>query len=336
MCQKRGRYAPSPTGYLHVGNARTALAAWLSVRSVNGQFIWRLEDLDSPRVVPGMAGAAEEDLHWLGLDWDEGPGLGGPHKPYLQSVRHPYYEEALKVLLDKGYLFPCSYSRKDIQHLSSAPHGSSTNRPYPISLRPKQLEENWFSKLYERTDENSKRSPFAAVRFKVPDKRMVFHDKVHGPIQQSVLETVGDFVLKRRDGMYAYQLAVVVDDLAMKVTEVVRGTDLLDSTARQIMLVEALGGTPPDYAHVPLVRNAKGDKLSKRDQSLTLRALKEKGVQPEQLIGYMAYSLGLLPTPKTCTLQHALECFSWGKIHQEDMVLPDQFADVLLNLPKTL
>ena len=332
MHQKRGRYAPSPTGYLHVGNARTALVAWLSIRSVQGRFIWRLEDLDSPRVVSGMAKAAEEDIQWLGLDWDEGPSQGGPFKPYIQSLRHTYYEDALKVLHDRGYLFPCSYSRKDIQNLSSAPHGPSNYTSYPISLRPKNLKENWFAKLTATESQNNGSSAFDAIRFKVPNGYTVFNDKVYGEISENVLNTVGDFVLKRRDGMYAYQLAVVVDDLAMEVTEVVRGTDLLASTARQIMLMHSLDGHIPEFAHVPLVKNSKGEKLSKRDEALTLRALKEKGVTPQQLLGYMAHSLGLTGSLKACSLQEVLDNFSWSRIHQEDTILPVDFAEQLIAL----
>lgn len=332
MHQKRGRYAPSPTGLLHVGNARTALVAWLSVRSVHGQFIWRLEDLDKPRIVPGMAKAAEEDLHWLGLDWDEGLIQGGPYEPYIQSLRHSYYEEALKVLLTKGYLFPCNYSRKDIQNLSSAPHGLSSNKSYPISLRPKQLKENWFSELTQNVSGKPGSPSYAAIRFKVNDDIITFNDRVYGQKKESVRDLVGDFVLKRRDGMYAYQLAVVVDDLAMEVNEVVRGTDLLSSTSRQIMLIDALGGQVPEYAHVPLVRNAKGEKLSKRDESLTLRSLRDSGVLPEQLLGYMAYSLGLIESLRPCTVQDVLENFSWERINREDEILPDNLAERLRTL----
>ncbi|MBX2821430.1 MAG: tRNA glutamyl-Q(34) synthetase GluQRS [Rhodothermaceae bacterium] len=332
MQQKRGRYAPSPTGYLHVGNARTALVAWLSVRSAYGRCIWRLEDLDKPRVVPGMAEAAEEDLHWLGLDWDEGLTQGGPFKPYTQSLRHSYYEQALKVLHDKGYLFPCSYSRKDIQHLSTAPHGPNTHKPYPISLRPDELQENWFSELFEEIKQSNKPTTFAAIRFKVPDQMITFKDRVYGLIEENVLESVGDFVLKRRDGMYAYQLAVVVDDVAMEISEVVRGTDLLASTARQILLIQALGGIVPEYAHVPLVRNASGEKLSKRDESLTLRALRAKGVTAEQLLGYMAHSLGLVESLRSCTVQEVLDRFAWDRIKKEDFILPTDFVDQLKKL----
>src|SRR5262245_25149720 len=202
----RGRYAPSPTGMIHAGNARTALAAWLSARSRGGSFVWRLEDLDPPRVVPGVAEAQIEDLAWLGLDWDEGPGVGGPHAPYEQSRRSALYEEALQRLAAAGRLFPCRLSRKDLQAVASAPHGAE-EAPYPASLRPREVDPDWFERL------SGMARPDAAIGFLVRDKAVSFTDRVFGPITERVDRTVGDFVLKRRDGLYAYQLAVVVDDL---------------------------------------------------------------------------------------------------------------------------
>ena len=321
----RGRYAPSPTGLLHIGNARTALAAWLSVRSKDGSFIWRVEDLDGPRVVPGMTQAAEEDLHWLGIDWDEGPTIGGPYAPYNQSNRSSYYVEALKVLSERGYLFPCSYSRKDLQELSSAPHEASSVAPYPVSLRPAKLNPNWFAD-YLMEDDDKTGQPIAAIRFKVSNDVTIFQDLLYGRVEEHVQKQVGDFVLKRRDGMFAYQLAVVVDDLAMEINEVVRGTDLLGSTARQIQLIEALGGNIPRYAHVPLVRNEDGSKLSKRDQALTLHALRNEGVLPGQLLGYMAYSFGFIDSLRTSTLDELLRLFSWENVGTHDWVLPSDFT----------
>ncbi|MEM1271619.1 MAG: tRNA glutamyl-Q(34) synthetase GluQRS, partial [Bacteroidota bacterium] len=281
-----GRYAPTPSGWLHVGNARTALVAWLSVRRAGGRFLWRLEDLDPPRMEPGAAEAAIEDLQWLGLDWDEGPDIGGPHAPYVQSGRYAYYEAALRRLADAGRLFPCRRSRKDLQELARAPHGHSGLPPYPRRWRPAHLDADWFDASISD----------AALRFVVDDAPVTFIDRVQGQITERVDETVGDFVLRRRDGLYAYQLAVVVDDLAMGVTEVVRGADLLGSTARQVQLIRALGGTPPSYAHVPLVLNEAGEKISKRDGGLTLRSLREQGMTPEMLVGRFAKSLGLRPT----------------------------------------
>jgi len=321
----RGRYAPSPTGMIHVGNARTALAAWLSARGRGGSFVWRLEDLDPPRVVPGMAEAQIEDLAWLGLDWDEGPDVGGPHAPYVQSQRYAFYEEALRRLADAGRLFPCRLSRKDLQAMASAPHGGE-EAPYPASLRPAGLDPDWFQRLcgMERPD--------AVIRFLVHGRPVSFTDRIYGPITERVDLAVGDFVLKRRDGLYAYQLAVVVDDLLMGIDDVVRGADLLASTARQIQLIEALGGMLPAYAHVPLVVNADKEKLSKRDRGLTLRSLREAGVRPEAVAGYLGYSLGLLDRPEPCRPRELVPSFSWDRIAKTDWILPEDLSALLAGL----
>lgn len=319
----RGRYAPSPTGMIHVGNARTALAAWLSVRSRGGSFVWRLEDLDPPRVVPGLAALQMEDLAWLGLDWDEGPDVGGPYAPYIQSERSAFYEEALAKLAAAGRLFPCRRTRKDLQAIASAPHGPEGGAPYPAAFRPQSLNPGWYETLCRASH------PDAAIRFLVHDRPVTWRDRVQGEQTERVDQTVGDFVLKRRDGLYAYQLAVVVDDLRMDITEVVRGADLLDSTVRQIQLLEALGGKPPAYAHVPLVVNAHGEKLSKRDQALTLRSLRESGADPEPLVGWLACSLGLLDRPEPCRPIELVREFSWGRVGRETWVLPADWVAAL-------
>lgn len=315
----RGRYAPSPTGLIHVGNARTALVAWLSIRSRGGAFVWRLEDLDPPRIVPGMAEAAMEDLAWLGLDWDEGPDMGGPYVPYVQSQRSAFYDEALSRLASAGRLFPCWRSRKDLQAIASAPHGPMGSAPYPVAFRPEGLDPDWFEQR-----------PDAAFRFLVHDRPVEWVDRVCGRQVERVDETVGDFVLKRRDGLYAYQLAVVVDDLLMGIHEVVRGADLLESTARQIQLIEALGGTPPVYAHVPLVVNAQGEKLSKRDSGLTLRSLREGGIQPEALTGYLGWSLGILDRPELVSVNELIPRFAWENVATETWTLPETLESRLL------
>ena len=296
----RGRYAPSPTGLLHLGNARTALAAWLSVRARGGVFVWRPEDLDGPRVVPGMAEAALRDLAWLGLDWDEGPD-DGPHAPYQQSLRFGHYEAALAHLARTGHLFPCQRSRRDLQTLATAPHGLDGLPPYPRAWRPATLAPGWYDQL----------PPDAALRFRVPDGVTCFDDLLQGRVCEDTAARVGDFVLKRRDGVYAYQLAVVVDDALMGITEVVRGADLLDSTARQIALFRALGAPVPAFAHVGLVCNAQGDKLSKRDGGLTLAALRARGVTPEGVCGWLGHSLGLLDAPRPLPARELIARFRW-------------------------
>jgi len=341
----RGRWAPSPSGLLHVGNARTALLAWLAARAGGGTFVFRLEDLDPPRTVPGAAEAGQVDLAWMGLDWDEGPGRGGPHAPYEQSRRSHVYEAALARLARADRLFPCRRSRKDLAELATAPHGAagaaggdSHPSPYPASLRPRKLPPDWFE-AHRRGERGE-----AALRFRVHDRPVTFTDRLVGPVTERVDETVGDFVLKRRDGLYAYQLAVVVDDLAMGIDEVVRGRDLLASTARQIQLIEALGGTPPTYTHVPLMLNARGEKLSKRDGGLTLASLRERGVAPERLVGYLAVSLGLLDAPRPGDgppavhprqlLPHfAAPGRAWARMPREDQRLPEDLGAELARKP---
>ncbi len=319
----RGRYAPSPTGLIHVGNARTALVAWLSARSRGGSFVWRLEDLDGPRTVPGMAAAALADLAWLGLDWDEGGGRGGPHAPYEQSGRSVLYERALDLLAAKGRLFPCKLSRADLAQLASAPHGHDGAAAYPSTLRPRDLPADWYPR------HRAQARPEAALRFRVEKGLVAFEDRVYGEQQEDVAGAVGDFVLKRRDGLYAYQLAVVVDDLAMGINEVVRGRDLLDSTARQMQLIAALGGRPPAYAHLPLVLNAAGEKLSKRDAGLTLAALREAGARPEALVGAFAHSLGLLDRAEPVSATELVALFDWNRLSTEDWVLSQNFTSTL-------
>jgi glutamyl-tRNA synthetase len=314
----RGRLAPSPTGLVHLGNARTALATWLSVRSAGGTLVWRLEDLDRARVVPGLADAAEADLAWLGLDWDEGPRLGGPYGPYVQSDRTERYEHALDRLLAAGRIFPCALSRKDLEGIASAPHAQREHTA-PVIPRPRDLAPQWLDDLRRGV------GSAVSVRFAVEPREIAFEDRVFGTLRERVTETTGDFVVRRRDGVFAYQLAVVVDDLEMRIDEVVRGADLLDSTARQIELIEALGGERPAYAHVPLVRNAAGEKLSKRDGALTLRALRDAGISAAQVVGYLACSLGLLERPRACTPADLVEGFRWSAVRRDELVLP---ADV--------
>jgi glutamyl-tRNA synthetase len=274
--------------------------------------------------VPGLAEAALEDLHWLGLDWDEGDEDKGPHVPYAQSNRSRHYEEALDVLHTNGRLFPCALSRKDLQGLASAPHVSDGSIPaYPPNLRPKEVPKNWFENL------RHEKQPREAIRFLVDTEPIRFSDLVYGEVVESVDKTVGDFVLKRRDRFYAYQLAVVVDDYLMGINEVVRGADLLSSTARQIQLFEALGAPIPQFAHVPLVLNAEAAKISKRDGGLTLNHLRSRGITSEQVTGYLAWSIGLLPEPNAARPQDLVVEFQWEKIGREDWMLPPNVEEVI-------
>jgi glutamyl-tRNA synthetase len=307
----RGRYAPSPTGELHLGNARTALVAWLAARAAGGAFVMRVEDLDPPRTIPGAEARLLDDLRWLGLDWDEGPEAGGPHAPYHQRLRTTAYEAAVERLAAAGRLYACTCSRADLRRLASAPHGRQDEGPvYPGMCRERGLP--W---SLRPAAQPGGRSP--ALRFQVEAGPTRFDDMVAGPFEQDVAADVGDFVVRRADGLWAYQLAVVVDDMAMGVTQVVRGADLLDSTPRQLQLIDALGGAPPSYAHVPLVLDASGQRLAKRDGATAIRTLRDRGLSSERLIGLMAHSLGLAPWPTPVTAHELVGRFAWERVSRE-------------------
>jgi glutamyl-tRNA synthetase len=280
----RGRYAPSPTGPLHLGNARTALLAWLAARAAGDRFAMRVEDLDGPRVRPGLEARILEELRWLGLDWDEGPDVGGPHAPYRQSERLRLYADALDALRARGLAYPCFCSRAEIAAASQAPHGPADEGPrYPGTCR--DLDEA------ERGRRAARKRP--AWRFRVPALTVAFRDEVFGEQRVDVEAQVGDFVVMRADGVPAYQLAVVVDDAAMEVTEVVRGADLLASTARQLLLYRALALREPRFAHVPLVVGDDGERLAKRHGALSLGELRERGVPARAVVALLARSCGL-------------------------------------------
>jgi glutamyl-tRNA synthetase len=282
----RGRFAPSPTGPLHLGNARTALVAWLAARAARGALVMRVEDLDGPRVRSGLEARILEELAWLGLDWDEGPDAGGAFGPYRQSERLPRYAAALSRLREAGLAYPCFCSRAEIAASSQAPHGPSDDGPrYPGTCRD----------LSDPGREERARRRRPAWRFRTPPGPVAFQDLVHGPQAVDVAVAVGDFVVARADGIPAYQLAVVVDDAAMEVTDVVRGDDLLPSTARQILLYRALGLAAPRFAHVPLVVGPDGERLAKRHGAASLGELRAGGADPRAVVGLLAALSGLAP-----------------------------------------
>ncbi|MGB0680378.1 MAG: tRNA glutamyl-Q(34) synthetase GluQRS [Polyangiales bacterium] len=276
MTGYRGRFAPTPSGDLHLGHARTALVAWLRARQARGQFMLRVEDLDAPRTQPGSEARILADLRWLGLDWDEGPDVGGACGPYRQSERDALYQVALGTLRAQGLAYPCTCSRQDIARVSQAPHGlEELGRRYPGTCRQGPTQPG-------RPE---------AWRFRTP----LVLEPVRGVNDRPLQVDVGgwDFVLRRADGLWAYQLAVVVDDIAMGVTEVVRGADLLLSTPWQVALYRALGTQPPDFLHLPLLTDSAGQRLAKRHPALQLSVLRAQGVRADALRGWLAASLML-------------------------------------------
>ena len=269
----RGRIAPSPTGHLHVGHAITFLQAQERARAAGGALILRIEDLDPDRCRPEFRDAIVEDLEWFGLRWDEGPDVGGPYGPYVQSERTDRYRATWERLRAGGFIYPCSCSRRDVLAAAGAPHGESDEPLYSGKCRPRPgfvveaeqpIGANW--------------------RFRVADgEALRFRDGRLGEQIAAAGETFGDFVIWRRDDVPAYQLAVVADDAAMHITEAVRGEDLLVSTFRQLLMYRALSLDAPAFYHTPLVTDAAGRRLAKRDAALSLRALRDAGVTPEEL-----------------------------------------------------
>ncbi len=296
---------------MHLGNVLTAMLAWLSVKSRGGRFVLRIEDLDTARCRKEYATQLMDDLNWLGLTWDEGPCAAMPHAPYFQSECTALYEQALAQLSRSQTIYPCFCSRADL-HAASAPHRTDGTAIYAgtcRSLTPQQCETY---KLQGRQ---------AALRVAVPGRDISFHDTLCGSVQQNLARECGDFIIRRSDGIFAYQLAVVVDDARMGITEVVRGRDLLDSTPRQIFLQQALGFPLPEYIHTPLLVNAQGARLSKRDGALDLGVLRHK-FTPCQLIGRLAALVGLLPAPESIDLRTLAANFSWQQIHSADISVP--------------
>ncbi|EDM80330.1 Glutamate--tRNA ligase [Plesiocystis pacifica SIR-1] len=306
----RGRYAPSPTGRLHLGNARTALLSWLQIRAQGGAYVMRVEDLDPQRSKAALEGRQLEDLRWLGLDWDEGPDVGGPHGPYRQSERFELYRAALEGL----DTYPCTCTRKELREAASAPHGMG-GAVYPGTCR----------------DGSCHPERPASTRWRLPeDAAVAFEDRILGPCSQDVSAEVGDFVLLRADhsatggapAAWAYQLAVVVDDGAMGITEVLRGADLWASTPRQILLQRALGLPTPRYAHAPLVVGPDGNKLNKRHGAPDLSALREGGEDPRRVVAALARSAGLVgPGVERVSAQELIPDFDLAQVPREPGVL---------------
>ena len=308
----RGRFAPSPSGRMHLGNLFCALLSWLSVKSQGGEWILRIEDLDTDRCRPDYARQVEEDLRWLGLAWDEGGSTGGPDAPYFQSERTALYEAALARLRGMGLVYPCFCTRAQL-HAASAPHREDGLTVYPGTCRGLTPEE------IARREASGRRG---ALRLRVPEETVTFTDGHLGEVTEYLPTDCGDFLLRRSDGLFAYQLAVVVDDAAMGITEVVRGADLLSSTPRQLLLYELLGWEAPEFFHFPLLLSPDGRRLSKRDGDLGLASLRER-YTPEEIVGKLAYLAGLNPGGGPRTPEALAEDFHWDAVPRRDIPLPE-------------
>ena len=294
-----GRFAPTPSGRMHLGNVFAALIAWLSVRSRNGEMVLRMEDLDTQRTSMEFAETLRKDLAWLGLDYDR--------EQVPQSLRSKAYDGYFEILRDKGLLYPCYCTRSQL-HGVNAPHLSDGTYVYPgtcLNLKdpPKNKIPSW--------------------RVMVPDKLWTVDDKVQGHYELNLATECGDMVVRRADGVYVYQLAVTVDDGEAGVTEVVRGMDLLSSAPRQMYLQELFGFAHPEYGHVPMLMAEDGRRLSKRDRDLDLGEL-QKRIKPEQLIGSLAHASGLIDVPQRISAAELAKEFSWNRLKKEDIYINQQ------------
>lgn len=298
-----GRFAPSPTGVLHLGNARSFLLAWLSVRAQGGELRMRIEDLDGPRVRAGAEQECLEDLTWLGLDWDG--------TLVRQSEHQQPYRQALDHLLETGRAYVCTCSRKEVEQAASAPHVGEEGPIYPGTCRERYPDPQAILADQDQA---------AAIRFHAPPGEVRFHDGFLGPQSIDVARDLGDFVIAKRDGQAAYQLAVLIDDVAMGITEVLRGDDLLTSAARQIQLAEALDLQAPQYLHVPLVVGPDGRRLAKRHGDTSLKAFRDAGVAPEEILGWLAASCGLQETAAPLTATAMLPHYDLQALPRQQVV----------------
>lgn len=298
-----GRFAPSPSGRMHLGNVWSCLLAWLSARSIGGRMVLRLEDLDPDRCKRTYCDQVMRDLEWLGLDWDG--------SPVYQSERTEYYAEAFRRLEEQGILYPCFCTRAERERMAaSAPHASDGTVLYDGRCRRLTREQRAVQRAIRPH----------AWRVQVPAQEYRVQDLCQGVYTEVLSRDCGDFILRRRDGVYAYQLAVVVDDAAMGVTQVVRGKDLLSSTPRQLWLQERLGLPHPNYAHVPLLLSADGRRLAKRDHTQELGELQEHYTAPE-LVGYLAHLAGLWESGEPITPTELLPFFDWSNVPKENLSL---------------
>lgn len=298
-----GRFAPSPSGRMHLGNAMAALLAWLSVRSAGGTMVLRIEDLDMARCRAEYADQLKRDLLWLGLDWDV--------EQTPQSLRADAYRAQFDRLQAMGLIYPCYCARSELL-AASAPHASDGQAVYAGTCR----------KLSPSERAQKKKAP--SYRVMVPDETISFSDGLQGRYSENLARDCGDFIVRRADGVYAYQLAVVVDDAAAGVTQVVRGQDLLSSVPRQMYLQRTLGFSQPEYYHVPLLLAPDGRRLSKRERDLDFGALRER-FAPETLVGLLAHAVGLRPTPDAVSAREIAAEFDWRHVRRENILMDASF-----------
>ena len=297
-----GRFAPTPSGRLHLGNILCAMLAYLSARSQGGRFLLRIEDVDVPRCPRRLAQQAIDDLRWLGFTWDE--------EPLYQSDRTDIYRAALERLTEAGHIYPCFCTRAQLMSLA-APNLGDTQVVYNRACAALTPE--------EAAERAKTRAP--AMRLRVPEEEVAFTDGLFGEQRENLARDCGDFILRRSDGLYGYQLAVVVDDALSGVTEVVRGRDILSATPRQIYLQRLLGCPQPEYVHIPLLTDAQGRRLAKRDKDLDLTALAQR-FTPEEILGMLAFSAGLQEEVRPASLEQLIPLFDWRNVKREDLRLP--------------
>lgn len=297
---------------MHLGNARTALLAWLACRSQGGTLLLRLEDLDRARIPAEAPGRLLDDLRALGLDWDPAPDASESSGIVVQSARQAHYDNAIRVLQERGLAYLCACSRADVARAAAAPHAADEGPRYSGTCRDQPAE------VVAARARAQGRLP--SVRFRSDGEAWAFTDDVHGPVSP-MAQGVDDFVLRRSDGVAAYQLAVVVDDAAMGINQVVRGDDLLASTPRQLALYAALQQPVPTFAHVPLVLGRDGDRLAKRERPISVRALLAAGVSAPQLVGALAASAGLVAPGTSCWPRDLLAEFSWSRLRKQAVAL---------------
>jgi len=300
-----GRFAPTPSGRLHLGNILCAMLAYLSARSRGGRFLLRIEDVDIPRCPKRLADQCIEDLRFLGFDWDA--------PPLFQSGRGEIYQKAFDLLRERELVYPCFCTRAQL-HAAQAPNLGDHEPVYPGTCAHLTDEE-----IAERT---KTRRP--AMRMRVPDKAVTVVDGHYGAFTENLARDCGDYIIRRSDGLWGYQLACVVDDALSGVTEVVRGRDILFSTPRQIELFETFGFTPPAFYHIPLLTDSQGRRLAKRDKDLDLTALSQR-YTPRQILGALAFSCGILPENRPTSLDELVKLFDWKHVRRDDLRLPEGF-----------